>query len=174
MNGQECTNDVSVQQSGSSRESQRSQLIVQSANFTCSGVITHITASLHKSGDSGSLPSIQVWRLAQNSSDEYNKIAEVQLVESSLEESNGYSLANMSLDNRIPFQAGDVIGYYHPPSSFYLVNSITTQGYLTYRIAGEENSRSRLKLSEAIPVLRLRPLIQFSYIVGKNYIVFVF
>ena len=169
LGGQECFYDVTVQRRGNVREAQRSQMIVPRANFTCSGIITGITVSLHRSSTSGSLPYIQVWRLAQNRNDEYNKVAEVQLVESSLQEANDYWLANMTLStsNRMAFQAGDVIGYYHPAVSFYVVWSIDTIGYTTYIKDEEDNLLSTIRLSETLSTPREQPLIQFAYILGK-------
>jgi len=144
-------------------------MIVPRANFACSGIITGITVSLHRRSDTGSLPYIQVWRLAQNGSDEYNKIAEAQLVESSIQDNNDYWLANMtlSISNRMAFQAGDIIGYYHPPGSLYLVWNINTIGYTTNVIEEEENLRSTIRLGETLATLNEQPLIQFAYLSSK-------
>ena len=74
-------------------------------------------------------------------------------------------------NNAIEFQSGDVIGYYHPSNSRYLVTHIknnTIGGYVLYRFNVEplENS-AEINISRGKVTRYARPLLQFT--VGMIY-----
>ena len=110
----------------------------------------------------------QIWRPSSTSSQLYHKIDEVQL-QSDEQVTKGINnfLVNVTLsgDNAIEFQSGDVIGYYHPPDSRYLVVDITTNGYVQYQFNGSLNDSANI--SEANKVFKARkPLFEFA--IGIN------
>ena len=111
-------------------------------------------------------PSFQVWRPSQPGSMIYNRTGEVQLQSDDqvTTGSNGFLEMNIILtgDDRIEFQSGDVVGYYHPNSSRYQVRNLQTDGYVLYRFDVSPTPTS-VGLSEANFVSQLRqPLIQFA------------
>ena len=66
-------------------------------------------------------------------------MGETQLVESKVVEevdnnNNTHWLVNITLndDDRIEFEAGDFIGFYHPPDTRFRVWSIKTSGYIAF------------------------------------------
>ena len=172
LGGGSCFKQVSVQQSGTAALLPRLQIIVPRANFTCNGRITGITASMMKVGSDGTDPSVEVWHPRTPSMDVFDKVDEVQLAESEIVEevdnnNNTYWLVNITLnDDRIEFEAGDVIGYFHPPDTRYRVWSIETEGY---RIFANEfpNASSVIDLTDKdISVNNRQPLLQFT--IGMN------
>ena len=103
---------------------------------------------------------------------EFNRIGEIQLAESEVVQvgsgSSVYWLLNMSLNgsDRIEFEAGDVIGYYHPPDTRYQMWTIATEGYIIYG-STLVNSSSTFSLANPDIVANNRqPLIQF--LIGMN------
>ena len=88
------------------------------------------------SGGNGLL-SFQVWQLASVDSRVYNKTGEARL-QSDDQVVRGVSdllETNITLTgtNRMEFQSGDVVGFYHPPRSRYRVVTIPTNGYRLYQ-----------------------------------------
>lgn len=72
----------------------------------------------------------QIWRPSSSDSNIYNRIGQFALTESDITEVNvdintTYWLLNMSLigDERIEFEAGDAVGYYHPQNPRYRVHN---------------------------------------------------
>ena len=110
-------------------------------------------------------PYIQVWH--NLSSDLYILVGQYLLQESDISRRQNYYLANATLHggNRIEFQSGNVIGYYHPSSPCYRVGSVeNTRGYTTYSV----DSRSPLNMlnirrSSLSVNQEERPLIQALY-----------
>ena len=130
-----CFEKVTVQQKGTKVFHSWSHFIIPQANFTCNGRITSVIASMSMVRNNGTNPFVEVWHPTSPDMDVLNKVGEVQLVESKVvEEVNNdgstYWLVNITLndDDRIEFEAGDVIGYYHPPDSRYLVWNIASMG----------------------------------------------
>ena len=110
-----------------------------------------------------------MWRPTKSDLDVYNKVGEVQLVESEIvgevdNDNNTYWLVNVTLndDDRIEFEAGDVIGYYHPPDSRYRVWSISSTGYRIYANDNAEASNSINISTQDIIINDLQPLMQFT------------
>ena len=133
-----CIDRVKIQQRGIKRFGSPRQVIVPRANFTCSGRITGITASLHQVYSDGIDPYFELWHPISADLGVFDKVDEVQLVESEVvqighdpNDNFTYWVVSITLngDDRIEFETGDVIGYYHPARSCYNVWSIITTGY---------------------------------------------
>ena len=114
-------------------------MIVPRSNFSCNGRITGYLISLDSNGNSGDYPIVQVWHPTDSSFTVYTKIDnECPLTASDITMMSGgngdYYLGNVSCTgtNRIEFQAGDVIGYYHGSSVCYRLWRTDTGGYTSY------------------------------------------
>ena len=110
---------VNARQKGDDAARTDTQVIVPNSVFSCNGRVTGYLISLQSDSASGSYPSVQVWH--PTSSTEYTRVdTECPLTASDISmmrDGNGdeYYLGNVSCtgNNRIEFQSGDVIGYYH-------------------------------------------------------------
>ena len=171
LGGQFCTDSVDIEQNGQDQIGRGRLAIIPRLNFTCNGRITSIRARVRVSGNRDDYPSFQVWRAVSVGSTVYNKIGEVQLQsDDQVTDSGDNQTANIILtgDDTIEFESGDVVGYYHPPNSRYLVRDINTTGYILYRFDGSPASNS-VNLSEYDLMFNFRqPLIQF--IIGTEII----
>ena len=80
--------------------------------------------------------------------------------------SNHIRTANITLtnDDRIEFQSGDVVGYYHPPDARYQVRDSFTDGYVLYQFNGLSSAVSdSINLTKRNFILNFRqPLLQFD------------
>ena len=91
---------------------------------------------------------------------------------------------NLTDNTIIEFQSGDVVGYYHPPNTRYVVTHIknksyVTNGYKLYRFNQGSNS-AVVNISIANFTNGARPLLQFtidmtltivcSYFCGSKYV----
>ena len=137
LGGEFCSHIVDIQQKGDNQIGQDRLAIIPHLSFTCNGRITSIRAGVAFTNSRKSDPFFQVWRPSSTHSIIYNKIDEVQLPSDDqvIRGSNNYWEVNINLtdDNRIEFQSGDVVAYYHPPDAHYLVKDIQTDGYELYR-----------------------------------------
>jgi len=112
-------------------------------------------------------PFFQVWRPASSGSTVYNKIDEVQLQSDSqvTRESNNSDTgkANILLtgNDRLEFQSGDVVGYFHPTTARYQVKSILTNRYAEYLFIGSTAPAS-VNLINADHNYIQEPLIHFE------------
>ena len=149
--------------------------IVPRLNFSCNGTIVRIIGRVRRDNnmDRNDYPYFQVWRPSSTNSMVYTSIGEVQLQESQVSQCNSDRYCNVDIvltgNDRIEFQLGDVVGYYHPEQTVYQVTTIRTNGYVLYRIDG----------SPAPPTVNLgivannriddqrQPLIQF--VMGNEY-----
>jgi len=162
-----CFKQVTVKQRGIERLSEQLQVIVPQANFTCNGRITGVTVSMDRIAAGVNNPYLEVWHPIITDSDVFDKVGEVQLVESEEVDNNNntYWLANITLtdDDRIVFEAGDVIGYFHPPDTRYIVWNIKKAGYTLYA-SNVDVASSRINLSsQKITIIDIQPLIQFTF-----------
>lgn len=101
-----------------------------SANFTCGGRLNRVMASMLQQSQNNGEFLFQIWRPSSPGSDIYNRVGQFALRESDVTEvsvDNGttYWLLNMSLtgDERVEFEAGDAVGYYHPENPRYRVHN---------------------------------------------------
>ena len=108
-------------------------------------------------------PFFQVWRAASVGSTIYNKIGEVQLQSddqlSEINDVTQIATINITGNNTIEVQSGDVVGYYHPPDARYRVRTIQTDGYILYEYAGSHES---VDLNNIDSKNERQPLIQFT------------
>ena len=166
LGGQTCTDSVNIQQRGNSQLGFRPNgrlAIIPRLNFTCNGRITSIKARVSSSSRSGNLLFLQVWRPISADAI-YNKIGEVQLQSNQVTGSGTYRTTNIILtgNNTIEFQSGDVVGYYHPFNTRYLVRDINITGYVLYRFDGSPVPNS-VNFSNRNATINFRqPLIQFT------------
>ena len=166
LGGQTCTDSVNIEQDGDTHlwHTPNGRLaIIPRLNFTCNGRITSIRARVSSSSRSGNLLFLQVWRPVSADAI-YNNIGEVQLQSNQVTGSGTYRTADIMLtgDNTIEFQSGDVIGYYHPFNTRYLVRDINTTGYVLYRFDGSPAPNS-VNLNNRNAMINFRqPLIQFT------------
>ena len=165
LDGQECIDSVDVQQRGDANIGRNRQLIVPRLNFTCNGRINSIRARVNYDETKNSYPCFQVWRATSADSTIYNKTGEVQLSDDQVTRSGGFLIANIMLSSNdaIEFQLGDVVGYYHPSSSRYLVRHILTDGYVLYRFNGPPAADNSEDISQPSGMATNRqPLLQFD------------
>jgi len=162
--GQTCINVVDdVQQIGSDQISDNRIVIVPHLNFTCNGRITNIRIRITSDGSGNNFPYIQIWRQSRAPSSQlYNLVDEVQ-IHSSYHTQLTYLEANIPLtgNNTIQFQSGDVIGFYNPSDSRYVIRTITTPGYVFYVFEGSTATSLDLSNADITPMGR-QPLIQFT------------
>jgi len=172
VGGESCFESVVVQQRGNLKAIYPSQVIIPRANFTCNGRITAVTVSMDRIAAGVNDPYLEVWHPTTPDNSVFDKVSEVQLVESEIVQvghdlSTAYWLVDIILndDDRIDFEAGDLIGFYHPPDSRYTVWTIDTVGYTAY---GHllDNALNFINLTTIEgDINNLQPLIQIT--VGK-------
>ena len=111
----------------------------------------------------------QVWRPASDGSTVYNKIGEVQLQSDDqvTTGSNGLLEANIALtgNNTIEVQSGDVVGYYQPSDTRYVVINIIHNRYLLHQFNGSPGPNS-VDLTDRNVRFASRPLLQFTVGMG--------
>ena len=169
LGGQFCTDYVDVQYYyGQNQQCQNELIIVPRLNFTCSGRITSIKAVLAYYNSTARIeyPFFQVWRAASVGSTIYNKIGEVQLQSKQITRfDHKVQRAHIILtgNNTIEVQSRDIVGYYHPPESHYLLRTITDYEYKLYVFSGSFESVHLNGTARFYQ--RQRPLIQFT--IGK-------
>jgi len=170
LGGQTCTDNIDIERSGVTQLFYNRLAIFPRLNFTCGGRIINIRATVRKNNGRHRFLNFQIWRPSSPGSKIYNRTGEAQLQSDDQVTlmTRGRREANISLtgDDRIEFQSGDVIGYFHPSGSRYQVRDVLTYGYVLYRFDGSPPPTS-VNLSEANANLSYRqPLIQFAY--GKH------
>ena len=179
IGGQTCFDSAnSIQQNGDDQLGRRNGRlgIVPRLNFSCNSRITVINARVRRDNnmDRNGYLSFNIWRPSSTNSMVYNNIGEVQLQQSQVFPCNSDRYCNVSIDltdnDRIEFQSGDVVGYYHPSDALYQVRTIQTTGYILYRIDGSPAPTS-VDLSTVNDNRiddRRQPLIQFVIGTDRN------
>ncbi|XP_065899226.1 uncharacterized protein [Dysidea avara] len=167
---QTCTDsNVEVLQVGSENDIPRDHVaIIPNLGITCNGRITNITVRLQFVGETNDYPYIQVWRQTSSVPMTYNKIGEVQIQQAHVQtirisrEGRRVAFITLTGNNRMSVQSGDVIGFYVPSKSRFLIKTIPTNGYVLYLFTGSATTAS-LNLNNAISNTNERqPLIQFT------------
>ena len=164
LGGQECTDNVNVDQNGDEIESRRIAIIPR-LNFTCNGRITSIRARVRFRTDRSANAFFQVWRPSSMGSTIYSKIGEVQLSDELTGlSSDGVQTTNIILTgiNIIQVQSGDVVGYYRESGARYRFRTIQTDGYVQYEFVGT-NDPTSVDLNNADRNNNKQPLIQFTF-----------
>ena len=166
LGGQECTDYVDIQQNGTQNVGRNRTAIIPRLNFTCNGRITSIRARVRFFSNRNDYPFFQVWRPVSVGSTIYSKIGEVQLQsDDQVTGSGDYQTATIILTgkNRIEVQSGDVVGYYHPSNSRYVVRDIQTDGYVLYRFNGLPAADNSEDINQTNFMFNNRqPLLQFA------------
>ena len=86
------------------------QAIFPGVNFTCSGSIqSWIFGAAMEGTATSSLPELQIWR--SNGNGLYSKVGNTSI---NVTEENATQLYHYPLSSPLPFQAGDILGYYQP------------------------------------------------------------
>ena len=110
-----------------------------------------------------------MWRPLLSSRIIINKVGEIQL-QSDNQVREGYNNFEATIiltgEERLEFQLGDIIGYYHPPQSRYQVLDVYASGYVLLRF-DESSPSNAIHIDEVNRTLNNRkPLLQFTF--GKN------
>ena len=152
-----------MQRIGSNQLPRNRIAIVPRQSFTCDGRLTNIRVRLLRDTKFNNYPYIQIWRPSSPFSVTYTKIGEVEIQESHVTRLE-YLEARIPLtgNNRIPVQAGDIVGFYHPVESRYQVRTIETNGYVVYFFEGSNAITSLSSNSALSSTGRRQPLIQFT------------
>ena len=175
LDGQSCVDTVNVRQRGTNAASTSRQVVVPESDFSCNGRITGYLISLEEASSSGDYPIVQVWH--PTSSTVYTRVdTECPLTANDIDRMrNGddeYYLGNVSCtgDNRIEFQSGDVLGYYHANEVHYRLWSTDTAGYTAYhRDRNSPLNTLNINANSVDETDNRQPLIQVMY--GKINIV---
>jgi len=144
--GQICIDNVDIQQISDNEIARDRIAIVPRLNFNCNGRITSIKARAtgpYRRRDD--YPYFQIWQQSSPGSMMYNRVSQVQSQSNQIfPVSSIAAIINITLtgDERIEFQSGDVIGYYHPSDARYRVRTITTEGYVQYEFDGSPTPTS--------------------------------
>ena len=121
LDGQNCINNSNIDRRGDEVTPDSIQIIMPSLNFSCSGRISGVAASMSALSPSGSLPVFQVWHPLSPGSSAYSIVGQVQFENET--RVSDYFISNVSLtslrSSQIAFQSGDVIGYYQPSNALY-------------------------------------------------------
>ena len=155
---------VNVQQQGMDRLGSNLFVIVPRSNFSCNGRITGYMASLNQNRDGFCRnPGIIVWQPRNTEPMRYSIRGFYTLSNDDISAVEDYYFANVSFtgNNRIEFQSGDVIGYWHASSPCYTVWNIRTAGYTSYGI--RRFGRSRFFSINDDSTSSRQPLIQVTF-----------
>ena len=169
LDAQSCVDTVNVQQRGTDELRSNSYVIVPRNNFSCNGRITGFMASLNQYGRFCENPSIIVWQPMNTERTLYNIRDSYTLNNSHVNAMGDYYFANVSFtgNNRIEFQSGDVIGYWHRSRvSCYRVWNIRTAGYTSYAVRPTLNNTintNEIDGDFAIETTDRQPLIQVTF-----------
>ena len=162
VGGELCIDSVDIYQHPNGQVGENKLVIVPDFNFSCNGRITSIRAKVKKTSNSMKFPCFQVWRPSPTDPSIYNKIGEVNM-SSTDQVTRNITTINLIDDNIIEFQSGDVIGYYHPPNTHYVVTHIKNKinGYKLHHINQSWNS-TVVNITDARLTNKARPLLQFT------------
>ena len=108
------------------------QAIVPDTTFTCNGSILSWTFGARWEGNTPALTELQIWRSSGDGS--YDKVGSTTIIT----EENTTGLYQYPLSSPLPFQAGDILGYYQPaPSTSQLglrYEEVTTNSYEVFSL----------------------------------------
>ena len=114
-------------------------------NFTCNGSILSWTFGARWEGNTPELTELQIWRSSGVGS--YTKIGSTTI----MTEENTTGLYQYPLSSPLPFQAGDILGYYQPArsrSQLGLVYEVVGSGQPAYYVTDLDNAPSLVTVSE--------------------------
>ena len=171
---------VNVQQQGMDRLGRNSFVIVPRGNFSCNGRITGYMASMDRNAD---FPCyylrVFVWQ-PMNTAQTIFSIRNTYVLNNSYINSMGnYYFANVSFtgNERIEFQSGDVIGYWHRSSLVlrpcYRVWNIRTAGYTSYRVGATRDNpfidTININDGSSAAITDRQPLIQVTFGISSTF-----
>ena len=87
------------------------QVIVPDTTFTCNGSILSWTFGAQWEGNSETFTELQIWRSSGDGS--YTNVGSTTI----MTEENTTELYQYPLSSPLPFQAGDILGYFQPATS---------------------------------------------------------
>ena len=142
-------------------------MIVPESDFSCNGRITGYLISLERDSSSGDYPIVQVWRRHHTNQQFYNRVNTLcALTGSNINNMGDYYLGNVSCtgNERIEFQSGDVIGYYHANEVQYRLWSIDTTGYTVYQYRSNSPLDTvSINDNDVDEIVNRQPLIQVMF-----------
>ena len=149
-------------------------MIVPESDFSCNGRITGYLISLEDASSSArDYPIVQVWRRNHTNQQLYNRVNTLcALTRSNITNMGEYYLGNVSCtgNERIEFQSGDVIGYYHANEVRRRLWTTDTTGYTVYeRDVNSPLDTLNINASDVVKTENRQPLIQVMF--GKINIV---
>jgi len=168
-----CFNSVSVQQIGFFSIPSERQSIIPWSNFTCNGRITGIIVSTEKNNGGLNDPYLEIWHPQTSDYTIFDKVGEVQLTDIDAvaevdSNNNNFWLLKISLNesDKIEFESGDLIGFYHPPAARYQVWMIDATGYTIHGNFSTNPSSTFSIDNSQISAPDRQPIIEF--IIGMN------
>ena len=110
------------------------QAIIPSTNFICNGSIHSWVFGGWWGGSTDSLTELQIWRPSDQDGVYYNKVGSTTI--NVMERvSNQRKLYHYNLSSPLPFQAGDILGYYRSWKHVNLIFENVRSGHLLYYYA---------------------------------------
>ena len=140
---------------------QQEQVIVPGVKFTCTGTLTGWRFVAQRISGRGrtDYPELQVWRPQSTSPEVYDIVRSVSVSPQSTGQSNVYT---HTLTSSISYQAGDILGLYHPQtdSSAYKILSVQHGGPSNYYTQRQDRSSEMFNTqSSSVRVHRDYPLV---------------
>ena len=137
------------------------QVIIPAIKFTCAGSISKwiFIAEQNTGNGRNRYPEIQIWRPQLNSPHIYDIVASVVISPQETSQDNVYT---HTITSPISYQAGDVLGLYHPPANTcaYKILSVHHGGPANYRMDRQDRSRTQFDInSNSVRVRGDYPLI---------------
>ena len=129
----------------SSFEDKSEQGVYPEINFTCAGSILSWTFGANWEGNTPALTELQIWR--NNGDGSYTKVGSTTI----MTEENTTGLYQYPLSSPLPFQAGDILGYYQPATSrsqLGLVHELVGSGQPAYYVTRLDNAPSLITATE--------------------------
>ena len=109
------------------------QAIVPDTTFTCNGSILSWTFGARWEGKSETFTELQIWRSSGDGS--YTKVGSTTI----MTEKSATELYQYPLSSPLPFQAGDILGYFQPATSTSQLGlryeGVTTTTYQVYNLS---------------------------------------
>ena len=139
----------------------REQVVIPAIKFTCAGSISEWRfVAEHNTGNGRNrYPEIQIWRLQQNSQHVYEIVHSVVVSPQGTGQEHVYT---HTFSSPISYQAGDVLGLYHPPANMcaYKLLSVHHGGPVNYRMERQDSSSTLFDIdSNSVRVREDYPLV---------------
>ena len=130
------------------------QAIGPDTTFTCNGSILSWTFGARWEGNSETFTELQIWRSSGDGS--YTKVGSTTI----MTEESATELYQYPLSSPLPFQAGDILGFFQPATSTsqlgLLYEGVTAT---TYQVFSLSSPASQFNIATAIFENRIQPLV---------------